>query len=231
VHGEQSLNPALRLRPTSYYYEDGPVGQVFTALRDRFTRVGVIGLGTGALAVYRTPDQHWTFYEIDPAVERIARDSQFFTYLEDCGTKCDVVLGDARVAMAGAAPARYDLIVLDAFSSDAIPLHLLTKQAVEVYLSKLSDRGVLVFHISNRHLKLRPVVGALAGDLGLAGRVQQHQPPAESSGRASEWVVMARSEEHLGALANDSRWERMAGDTRDVWTDDYSDIFSVLAPL
>jgi spermidine synthase len=230
VHGEQSLDPALRLRPTSYYYEDGPVGQLFAALRERFTRVGVIGLGTGALAVYATPDQHWTFYEIDPAVERIARDSRFFTYLEHCGGRCDVVLGDARLSMARAAPAgRYDAIVLDAFSSDAIPIHLLTIQAVEVYLSKLSDRGVLFFHISNRHLALRPVVGALAADLGLAGRFQVHQPPKDSSGRASEWVVMARSEEHLGTLANDSRWERMPGDTRHVWTDDYSNILSVLA--
>ena len=229
VHGEQSLDPALRHKPTAYYYEDGPVGQFFSAMSDRFTRVGVIGLGTGALAVYTTPDQHWTFYEIDPVVERIARDTRFFTYLEHCGVGCDVVLGDARLSMAGAPSGRYDAIILDAFSSDAIPLHLLTKQALELYLAKLSDRGVLAFHISNRHLALRPVIGALARDSGLAARVQLHRPPEKSSGRPSEWVVMARSEEHLGALANDSRWERIANDRRNVWTDDYSDILSVLA--
>jgi spermidine synthase len=229
VHGEQSLVPALRRKPTAYYYEEGPVGQFFSALGDRFTRVGVIGLGTGALAVYATPDQHWTFYEIDPAVERIARTNQFFTYLDNCGAGCDVVLGDARLSMTAAAPASYNAIVLDAFSSDAIPLHLLTRQALELYLAKLSDRGVLAFHISNRHLALRPVIGALAADLGLAARVQLHQPPPTSNGRPSEWVVMARSEDHLGALAADTRWERVHGDTRRVWTDDYSDILSVLA--
>jgi spermidine synthase len=229
VHGEQSLNPALQRTPTAYYYVDGPVGQLFTALNDRFTRVGVIGLGTGGLAVYATPEQRWTFYEIDPAVERIARDTQFFTYLADCGNRCDVVLGDARLSMAAAAPGGYDAIVLDAFSSDAIPLHLLTKQALELYLAKLSDRGVLAFHISNRHLALRPVVGALARDLGLATRAQAHAAPEESKGRSSEWVVLARSEEDLGSLAGDSRWERIDGDTGRVWTDDYSDILSVLA--
>jgi spermidine synthase len=229
VHGEQSLNPALRRTPTAYYYQDGPVGQLFSALNDRFRRVGIIGLGTGGLAVYATPEQRWTFYEIDPAVERIARDTQFFTYLEDCGDRCDVVLGDARLSLAAVAPGHYDAIVLDAFSSDAIPLHLLTKQALEMYLEKLSDRGVLVFHISNRHLDLRPVVGALARDLRLALRAQLHVAPAKSNGRSSEWVVLARSEDHLGSLAGDSRWARVAGDTRRVWTDDYSDILSVLA--
>jgi len=139
-----------------------------------------------------------------------------------------VVLGDARLTLAGS-DAAHDVLVLDAFSSDAIPIHLLTTEALRTYETRLSENGVLAFHISNRHLTLRPVIGALARDSGLAARVQLHRPPAKSSGRPSEWVVMARSEEHLGALANDSRWERIAGDGRNVWTDDYSDILSVLA--
>ncbi|MGH9258227.1 MAG: spermidine synthase [Vicinamibacterales bacterium] len=228
LHGEQSRNPALRRTPSSYYYDAGPIGQLFSALSHRFTRVGVIGLGTGALAAYATPNQQWTFYEIDPAVERVARTSRFFTYLEDCGAMCNVVLGDARLSLATAESGGYDAIVLDAFSSDAVPVHLLTRQALQLYLAKLSDDGILAFHISNRHLTLRPVVGALAGDLGLAARVQLHRPSDTSRGRPSEWVVLARSEAQLGSLATDARWERLSGDAHGAWTDDYSNILSVL---
>lgn len=227
VHGEQSLDPARRREAGSYYYSEGPVGQVLAALSDRFNRVGVIGLGTGAMAAYATPAQHWTFYEIDPAVERIARSSRFFTYLEDCGRGCDVVLGDARLSLARE-PGRYDAIILDAFSSDAVPVHLLTKQAVQLYLARLSDEGILVFHISNRHLALSPVIGALARELGLSARVQRHRAPDASKGTSSEWVVMARLREQLGPLAMDSRWHDLSGGTRYAWTDDYSNILGVL---
>ena len=230
VHGEQRVDPARRTQPSSYYYQEGPVGQLFSALSNRFQRVGVIGLGTGALAVYATSNQRWTFYEIDPAVERIARNSRYFTYLEDCGARCNVVLGDARLSLARADVGRYDAIILDAFSSDAVPVHLLTKQALELYLARLANDGILAFHISNRHLRLGPVVGALAGELDLVARVQFHRPQSNPNGRPSEWVVLARSEEHLGALATDSRWQRLPGNIRYVWTDDYSDILSVLGP-
>lgn len=228
IHGEQSVDPVRKHEPGLYYSKEGPVGQLFAALSDRFRRVGVIGLGTGTMAVYATPNQHWTFYEIDPAVERIARTSRFFTYLDDCGTRCNVVLGDARLSLARES-GQYDAIILDAFSSDAVPVHLLTKQALQLYLERLSKTGVLAFHISNRHLGLRPVIGALTHDVGLSGRVQLHRPRDSSNGTTSEWVVMARSKELLGTLATDSQWQELAGDTRYLWTDDYSNILSVLA--
>jgi spermidine synthase len=227
IHGEQSIDPVRRHEPSSYYYKDGPVGQFFAALSDRFRSVGVIGLGTGGMTVYAAPNQHWTFYEIDPAVERIARTNRFFTYLDDCGPRCSVVLGDARLSLARES-GQYDAIILDAFSSDAVPVHLITKEAIQLYLERLSSTGVLAFHISNRHLGLRPVVGALAHDVGLSARVQSHRPRDASNGRPSEWVVMARSKELLGTLATDSRWQELAGDTRYLWTDDYSNILGVL---
>jgi spermidine synthase len=233
VHGEQSLDPAQRQEPLTYYHRSGPMGQVIHALTDRpgTARVAVVGLGAGSLAAYATADQHWTFYEIDPAVVRIARDPRLFTYLSGCNA-CDVVLGDARLSLARAGETAYGLLVLDAFSSDGIPVHLLTREALELYLTKLEPRGVMAFHISNRHLHLRPVLAALAADRGLAARVQTDHPSDEAKAKghyASEWFLMARAEEALGPLAADARWERPAvpAGTR-VWTDDFSDIVAVL---
>ena len=226
LHGEQRLDPARRDEPTSYYYRQGPMGQYFGALSGRLQRVGVLGLGIGGLAAYAQPGQKWTFYELDPAVERIARMPAFFTYLDECGAQCEVVLGDGRLSLAAARPGEYDTIVLDAFSSDSIPMHLMTRQAFELYLSKLADTGILAVHISNNHLALRPVVLRLASELGLESRTQLHE--AEGDGRSSEWVLAARTEAALGALAHDSRWKESAERASRVWTDDYANILSVL---
>ena len=124
--------------------------------------MAVVGLGVGSLASYAGPAQRWTFYEIDPAVERIARDPSYFTYLEDCGARCQVMIGDARLSLARARPQQFGLIILDAFSSDAIPIHLLTREAMELYLSRLAPGGVIALHISNLHLSLSPVLGRVA---------------------------------------------------------------------
>ena len=212
----------------SYYHQTGPIGQTFEALSDRFQRVAVVGLGAGSLAGYARQGQQWTFYEIDSAVERIARTPRFFTYLTDCGDACEVVLGDARLSLASAEDARYDAIVLDAFSSDAVPVHLLTRQAFQLYLRRLSDSGIIGVHISSRHLRLAPVLGALAADLGLVARVQFHRPENDSGGLASQWVVMARSEDGFGALASDARWSVVTARSSRVWTDDYSNILGLV---
>ena len=167
LHGRQVLGDPTPEAKT-YYYPRSPIGQVFASRASQHgLAVGVVGLGVGTLAAYAKPDQTWTFYEIDPAVERIARNTQYFRYLDNCGKSCRVVLGDARISLTEE-PQRYDVLVLDAFSSDAIPVHLLTKEAVAIYLDHLKPDGVIALHISNRHIALRPVLARLARDLALA---------------------------------------------------------------
>jgi spermidine synthase len=141
-------------------------------------RVGIVGLGTGELGCYAKPGQQWTFYEIDPLVERIARDRDFFQFMSRCGNEPTVVLGDARLTLERAGDGSYDVLVIDAFSSDSIPTHLLTEEALALYLKKLSARGVVLFHISNRYLDLAPVVAALAFDAGVQARFLSYQPEA-----------------------------------------------------
>ncbi|MEJ7811767.1 MAG: fused MFS/spermidine synthase [Gemmatimonadaceae bacterium] len=233
THGAQRTDAAGRLEPLSYYTRAGPVGQLFaTRGLDPGAHVAVIGLGTGSLSCYGLPEQEWTYYEIDPLVERIARDERYFTFLRDCPPRTRVVLGDARVSLERAPAGSYDLVVLDAFSSDAIPVHLLTREAIRVYTRALRDGGLLVIHISNRHLALEPVVAALARDAGLAARVQSWRPTtaAERTGyvSASKWIVLGRRAEDLGPLAADARW-RALRERSDVgpWTDDFSNIIRV----
>ena len=231
IHGVQSTAAGRTQEPLAYYHPDGPIGQVFNALRPRLTsaRVAVVGLGAGGLASYAQPQQRWTFYEIDPEVERVARDPRLFTFLRDCGVRCEVRLGDARLALARD-PTRYDVLVLDAFSSDAIPAHLMTREAMTLYVDRLAEGGVLVFHISNRHLQLRSLVASLAAERSLAVRGQHYQGGTKSMVRtSSEWVAMARTEHDLGSLAADPRWTKLEPDpgTR-IWSDDFSDVISVL---
>jgi len=218
----------------SYFHPSGPIGQVFarvpqaTAARE----VGVVGLGVGSLASYAGPDQRWTFYEIDPAVERVARDPRFFTYLEDCGSRCSVAIGDARVSLLRARPQQFGVIILDAFSSDAIPIHLLTREALALYLARLAPGGVIALHISNLHLSLSPVLGRLAQDQGLIALWQREPATAGSVADGkfpSEWMVLARDRADLGGLIADPRWKPplVAGSTP-LWTDDFSNILSVV---
>jgi hypothetical protein len=234
VHGEQSLDPERRREPLTYYHRSGPIGQVMDAFGDRLhdAQIGVVGLGAGSLAAYVAPGQQWTFYEIDPAVVRLTRDTGAFTYMQGCRDACEVVLGDARLSLARPSPVRFSLLVLDAFSSDGIPVHLVTREALDVYLRRLNTDGVIAFHISNRHLQLRPILAALAAERGLAALVQRDDPPAGSraSGRyPSEWLLMARHPAALGTLATDRRWQVPAVPAgTHVWTDDFSDVLAAL---
>jgi spermidine synthase len=170
-----------------------------------------------------------TFYEIDPLIEQIARDPNLFTYLRDCPGDFDVVIGDGRLSIANAEDASYGMIVGEAFSSDAIPVHLMTREAIDLYLSKLKSDGVMVFNIANRHLRLQPALGNLARDRGL---VCYDQFDGQTEGipykLASEFVVMARTKEDLGSVPDDQRWKPCAttSDPGDVWTDDFSNILS-----
>jgi hypothetical protein len=226
IHGRQNIGSG---EPLTYYHHDSPIWQVFAARTGTVKSVGVVGLGTGTLASYAQPDQQWTFYEIDPEVERIARDSRYFTHLAACGARCQVIIGDARQSLQQQA-AMHDVIVLDAFSSDSIPIHLLTREAVELYLSRLNENGVLAIHISNNHLALRPVVAAVMHDLGLTGRAQiQNSPSSLEHGKyGSHWTVLVRSDQALGGIAGDKRWEALKPGPSRTWTDDFSNIWSVI---
>jgi hypothetical protein len=198
-------------------------------------RVGVIGLGVGSLAAYGAKGQEYTFFEIDPAVEDIARNSTYFHYLDDCRAKWQVITGDARLTIARQPDHAFGLIVLDAFSGDAIPMHLLTREALQIYLSKLADGGLIALHISNNYLDLLPAVRDLAADLGLSGRQKdetgQSIPVAEyNRGRKhSQWVVLARQRSDLARLAEVAGWRPLGARlTHAPWTDDYSNLFEVL---
>ena len=238
VHGMQSLDPSQRQEPLGYYHRESPIGQLFAALTPERAKqpVGVIGLGAGTLAAYAQPEQQWVFYEIDPAVQRIAEDERYFTYLRDArarGARLRVELGDARLRL-GETSDRYDLLVLDAFSSDAIPVHLVTRQALAIYLNHLEDDGVLAFHVSSRYLRIEPVLGDLAADAGLVCRFQDKTDLSMNDTNRcklpSRWVVVARRAEALGPLASDTRWKPLqARPGRRIWTDDYSDFLSVVA--
>jgi hypothetical protein len=233
LHGAQSLDPSGRLEPTTYYTTTGPVGDVFTAWTERPTgaRIGVVGLGTGSLACYGATGERWTFFEIDPVVERIAEDPRLFTFLRDCPSEQRVVVGDGRLSLRRAGSDSFDMLILDAFSSDAIPVHLITREALALYRSKLGPDGVLLFHISNRYIDLHPVLGTLAEDAGLASLARDDNSVTDADRQvwktASSWVVMVRNPAALGGLRDDADWYPLVAG-HDLWTDDYSDVFGVV---
>ena len=236
VHGQQSLDPQRQNEPLTYYHRGSvelkhppsPIGQLFQSLKDdpRLERVGLIGLGTGALACYSEKNQQWTFFEIDPAVIAIARDR--FTYLGHARGEVRIVPGDGRLSLAQSTDS-FGLIVVDAFSSDAIPLHLLTREALAIYRSKLRKDGILAFHISNRYVDLEPVLANLAKDAGMVCLVQRDGNKDQKAGLwASDWVLLANTAEDLKSITAAGNWQPARGnDALAVWTDDFSNLFSV----
>ncbi len=236
THGIQGTDPATNRTPLSYYYPTGPIGDVFAMTEGQSirARVGIIGLGTGAIASYAEPGDHITYYEIDPGVERIARDPRYFTFMDQCKGSYDVVLGDGRLTLGRAPDASFGIIILDAFSSDAVPTHLLSAEALDIYMSKLRDDGVLVYHISNRHLNFEPMVAQLAHTAGLAclARADVKVPAREVAlgKRGSHWIAMARRMVLLQPLADDFRWSKPdIPPGTPVWTDRYCDIISLFS--
>jgi hypothetical protein len=232
LHGTERVGPGPP-RPLSYYSRAGPAGQAFAELpRSSTGRVAAVGLGTGSLACRQRPGGELTFYEIDPAVVRIARDPRLFSFLRDCRVRSRIVVGDGRRSLRREPEGSFGLVAVDAFNSDAIPLHLITRQAVELYLSRVSDGGSLLFHISNRYLDLEPVLGNIAAELGLTCRIRDHK-----TGRAEErrgyvpsiWVLLVRRPLDLGRIRDDRRWTRCATDpSAEIWTDDYSNPLGVV---
>jgi hypothetical protein len=239
LHGRQSLEPARRAEPLAYYQRRGPVGQLFAELgrRPGALRMAVIGLGTGTLAAYARPGDRLTFYEIDRLVRDVAFDPRYFTYAADArdrGASLRMELGDARIRLDAVRrerpEERYDVVLVDAFSSDAIPVHLLTREALRLYFDMLGSRGILALHISNRYLRLEPVVANLAEDGRYAGLLQHGDTGDVRGGVEASWVLLARRPEDFGEMASDSRWTvtPLDPDSRvGTWTDDFHNLLSV----
>jgi hypothetical protein len=233
THGAQDLSPTRRREPLTYYHRTGPIGGVLAAWQGRpeRRRVGVVGLGAGSLAAYAAPGERWTFFEIDPVVVDIARDRGLFTFLADAPAAVDVRLGDARLSLGRVSDGELGILVLDAFTSDAVPAHLLTREALALDLRKLAPGGVIAVHLSNRYLDLEPVVAGGAAALGAVGLVRFDSPTeaeARTGKTASLWMVLARSTADLAPLAGDRRWRRPRIDGHSGWTDDASDLWRAL---
>jgi len=240
LHGVQNLTPGGETEPTSYYARRSGVGHAMGSLpifHGPNAAVGVVGLGTGTLSCYARPGQDWTFFEIDPAMVRIARNPANFTFLSRCAPQAKVVLGDARLSLSRQPAGRLDLLAVDAFSSDAIPIHLLTREALQVYRRALKPDGLLLVHISNRYLDLEPVLAAAAKRDGWRAAAFDYAPETEEIGRnlsRSIWVAMAKDEETLMTLriatAEDAHlWRPLLGRPGfPGWTDDYASILPLL---
>jgi hypothetical protein len=231
AHGLQNRHPAWRGEPLLYFHRAGPIGQVFDVLHARGTlpHIGIIGLGAGSMAAYGKPGEKITFYEIDPAVSRIA--SEYFSYLDNAaarGVDVRVVLGDARIRIAESTDQQFAILAIDAFSSDAIPVHLITYEAVQLYLSRLAPNGVLAFHISNRYLDLEPVLGRIAQAGRLTSLVRRDTGDNALGKSPSHWVVIARRPQDLGSLVHDAKWSPLSTQPdAGLWTDDSSNLLRV----
>jgi SAM-dependent methyltransferase len=240
LHGVQNLTPGGETEPTSYYARRSGVGHALMSLRtfrDPGAAVGIVGLGTGTLSCYAQPGQDWRFFEIDPAMVRIARDPSIFTFLSRCAPQAKVVLGDARLSLAREPAGRLDLLAVDAFSSDAIPIHLLTREALQVYRRALKPDGLLLIHISNRYLDLEPVLAVAARRDGWHSAALDYSPALEEEGRnlsRSVWVAMTRDKDTLMTLRISSGedahlWRPLVGRPGfPGWTDDYASVLPLL---
>jgi len=242
LHGGQRIRdpggqPAAQpLELLMYYWDGSAISQVFDAERALLgggaMRYAVIGLGTGSLACRSQPDDVVHYYEIDPAIIAIARDPNLFSFVSSCRPNLPIVLGDARLTLADAPDGAYDLIVVDAFTSDAIPIHLVTREAMAIYLKKLSPHGMVAVHVSNRYLELSSVVAGIAAANGALTRVNDSAQVDETSNPykySGTVAAVVRSEEDFGDLANAPDWEPMTPDPKQwVWTDDYSNVAGAL---
>ena len=227
LHGEQSTDPMRRRTPLAYYGPGSGAALVFGNARDLFgprARVGVLGLGTGTLACFAQGDQPWTIFEIDPAVLQLSRNGTF-TYLDLCAPQARVVLGDARLELAKVPRGGFDLLAIDAFSSDSVPMHLFTHEAFGVYLDALSEHGVMMVHISNNFIDLEPALAAELKARRLSAALRDDYPPADTDYWATSWVAVSRDPaqiERIKTVDPDAPWRDLGNPAPSVWRDDYA---------
>jgi hypothetical protein len=228
IHGAQFMDRARSDAPTTYYARSGPLGDVFgEADRADLPNVGVVGLGAGTIAAYGQHGQTMTFFEIDQGIVDIARDPRLFTYLENSDAEINTVVGDGRLRLADYPGGSFDLLILDAFSSDAIPVHLLTEEAMELYADRLAPGGVLLVHISNRVFDLEPVIAAAADHLGWRGALGSKSGDGEGA-TPSAWAALSAEPDAVDSLLDQKDWQRLDQAHQVRWTDDYSSILSVM---
>ncbi|HQU17684.1 MAG TPA: fused MFS/spermidine synthase [Fimbriimonadaceae bacterium] len=232
AHGKQNLDPAKATNPLAYYHPTGPIGQLMGGTR-RFSNVGLVGLGVGSLAAYGRPGDKYAYFEIDPIVISIANDPKLFTFLRDTQAEVRIVEGDARLTIRQEPDSSFDLIVLDAFSSDSIPIHVITREALALYLAKLQPGGLIAIHISNRYIDLQQPLAHSARELGLRALVRAdldvEGEEAQEGKDRSTWVALARDEADFGELNKDARWLPLDPlPWGRAWTDDYSNIVMAL---
>ena len=229
LHGQQSLDPA-RLREGMSYYGPGSGAALglaqAQALYGQSARIGVVGLGAGTLACAKRPGESWRFFEIDPAVLRYSRDGTF-SYVAQCAPDAQVVIGDARIELARMSKGSFDVLAVDAFSSDAIPLHLMTDEAFGVYFETLAPRGLLLVHISNRFIELEPVLAAIGKKRGLTYVKRDDNPSDRTYVTPSTWVAMSRDPAIIAALGKaspDMPWIPLLPPAKQIWSDDHASI-------
>ncbi len=233
-HGAQRLIPTESKTPLTYYSRPSPMGQLFKTFdaQNANWNIGVVGLGAGALACYAKPSQTWTLFEIDPLVVDIAKNTTYFSYLSQCAPNAINEIGDARLSLQNKPDGAFDLLMMDAFSSDAVPTHLLTREAIELYFKKLKPNGILAFHITNRHLLLKKVVSIHAEQMKLAALIQEFKPQDNPPPLivATDWVVLAKNPETLKPLQTSQlgSWQKMPlYFDMPAWTDDFTNIVSI----
>jgi hypothetical protein len=229
LHGSQFQGTLERRIPTTYYDDESGIGTTLLNLNyGEPLRVGVVGLGTGTIAAYGSQNDYYCFYEINPNVPRLA--NKYFTYLRDSNADIRVILGDARISMERQSPQDYDVIALDAFSGDAIPAHLLTKEAFGEYFRHLNPEGVIAVHVSNRHLDLIPVVGGIAEHFAIPAVIIEAYDDGNTGEAGSDWILLTRNEEFLAEPMVVGLAEEVQGTYTPVplWTDQYSNLFDIL---
>jgi hypothetical protein len=225
THGVQFTSPQRRREAVTYYGPSSGVGMALKYIRRSPIKVGVIGLGAGSLAVYARPGDFFRFYEINPLVERLAR--QEFTYLSECKGKVEVVQGDARLSLEREPAQQYDLLAVDAFSGDSIPVHLMTSQAIELYFKHLKPGGILALHITNSHLALASVVEKLGRTAGKQVVLVSNEEDTEKEIYDADWALMSSSSLASPAIRKASTALIERPELR-VWTDDYNNLFQIL---
>jgi len=229
MHGEQYMSEASRRQPTTYYQRTSGIGAAIESKQDHPIKVGVIGLGTGTIAAYGRPGDVYRFYDIDANVIDIARTE--FTFLGDSGAKVQIALGDARLTLEREPPEGFDILAVDAFSSDAIPVHLITRDALATYLRHMKPDGIVAFHVSNRFLNLIPVVARIAEELDARATLVSDDPDESDERRSrSDWVLVSRDAKALDAPAIVQAGGEPAEDRPEwrTWTDNYSNLIQIL---
>ncbi len=238
LHGIQNLEPGLETEPTSYYARRSGVGLALSnagSLYGPGTRIGVVGLGSGTLSCYAGPGQNWTFFELDPAMVQVAR--RHFTFLSKCAPEAEILLGDARLTLARQPANSFDILAIDAFSSDAVPIHLLTREALAVYGRAVQRDGLVLFHISNRYLDLKPVIAEIAEQGGWTTAMLQYAPDEKekaTNATVSVWIALSRNQATIDRLIELSGDDSMYWEVLETrpgfsgWTDDHASILPII---